>query len=122
MKEAMTKVIDTLTREDFYGAFQKLLERYNKCNAAVGDYFEGDESFMCVLLIKVPIRKKSGNVFNDPLTTIRIFCIAFLFLLRLRTFWTIYVHISGLKGFPLPITLAKSAGAVEHTDSITVKG
>ena len=27
MKEAATKVIDTLTQEDFYGAFQKLLER-----------------------------------------------------------------------------------------------
>ena len=26
MKEALTKVIDTLTQEDFYGAFQKLLE------------------------------------------------------------------------------------------------
>ena len=40
MKEAVTKVIDTLTQEDFYGAFQKLLERYNKCIAAGGDYFE----------------------------------------------------------------------------------
>ena len=29
MKEAVTKVIDTLTQEDFHGAFQKLLERYN---------------------------------------------------------------------------------------------
>ena len=29
MKEAMTNVIDTLTREDFHGAFQKLLERCN---------------------------------------------------------------------------------------------
>ena len=27
MKEAVTKVIDTLTQEDFYGAFQKLLEQ-----------------------------------------------------------------------------------------------
>ena len=27
MKEAVTKVIDTLTEEDFHGAFQKLLER-----------------------------------------------------------------------------------------------
>ena len=27
IKEAVTKVIDTLTYEDFYGAFQKLLER-----------------------------------------------------------------------------------------------
>ena len=42
MKEAVTKVIDTLTQEDFDGAFQKLLERYNKCIAAVGDYFEGN--------------------------------------------------------------------------------
>ncbi len=29
MKEAVSKVIDTLTQEDFHGAFQKLLERYN---------------------------------------------------------------------------------------------
>ena len=42
MKEAVTKVIDTLTQEDFPGAFQKLLERYNKCIVAGGDYFEGD--------------------------------------------------------------------------------
>ena len=42
MKEAVTKVIDTLTQEDFHGAFQKLLGRYNKCIAAGGDYFEGD--------------------------------------------------------------------------------
>ena len=27
MKEAVTKVIDTLTKEDFHGVFQKLLER-----------------------------------------------------------------------------------------------
>ena len=54
MKETVTKVIDTLTQEDFHGAFQKLLERYNKCIAAGGDYFEGDWSFMCVLSVKVP--------------------------------------------------------------------
>ena len=42
MKEAVTKVIDTLTQDDFDGAFQMLLERYNKCIAAGGDYFEGD--------------------------------------------------------------------------------
>ena len=41
MKEAVTKVIVTLTQEDFDGAFQKLLERYNKRIAAGGDYFEG---------------------------------------------------------------------------------
>ena len=42
MKEAMMKVIDMLTQEDFNGAFQKLLEQYNKCIAAGGDFFEGD--------------------------------------------------------------------------------
>ena len=39
MKEAMTKVFDTLTQVDFHGAFQKLLEQ---CIAAGGGYFEGD--------------------------------------------------------------------------------
>ena len=52
MKEAVTKVIDTLTQKDFHGAFQKLLEQYNKGIAAGGDYFEGN----------------SGNLFNDPRT------------------------------------------------------
>ena len=42
MKEAVTKVIDTLTQEDFHGALQKLLERYNKSTAAGGNYLEGD--------------------------------------------------------------------------------
>ena len=42
MKEAVMKVIDMPTQEDFHGAFQKLLERYNKCIAAGGDYFKGD--------------------------------------------------------------------------------
>ena len=42
MKEAVIKVIDMLTEEDFHGAFQKLLEWYNKCIAVGVDYFEGD--------------------------------------------------------------------------------
>ena len=41
MKEAVMKVIDALTQEDFNRASQKLLERYN-CIAAGGDYFKGD--------------------------------------------------------------------------------
>ena len=41
MKEAVMKVIDMLTQEDFHGVFQKLLERY-KCFAAGGDYFKGE--------------------------------------------------------------------------------
>ena len=28
--------------EDFHGTFKKLLERYNKCIAAEGDYYEGN--------------------------------------------------------------------------------
>ena len=35
MKEAVRKVIDTIPQEDFDGAFEKLLERYNKCIVAV---------------------------------------------------------------------------------------
>ena len=41
-KEAVTKVIDTLTQEDFHGTLKKLLERYNKWIATGGEYFEGD--------------------------------------------------------------------------------
>ena len=41
MKEAVTKVIDMLTQEDFHWAFQKLLE-WNECITARGDYFKGD--------------------------------------------------------------------------------
>ena len=36
MKEALTKVIDTLTLEECHGAFQKL-EQYNKCIPAERD-------------------------------------------------------------------------------------
>ena len=42
MKEAVRRVIDTLTQEDFHGAFEKLLEQYRNCIAAGGDYFKGD--------------------------------------------------------------------------------
>ena len=42
MKEAVTKVTDTLTQEDCHGDFEKLLERYSQFFAARGDYFEGD--------------------------------------------------------------------------------
>ena len=42
MKETVTKVTDTLRQEDFRGAFQNFLVRYNKCITSRGDYFEGD--------------------------------------------------------------------------------
>ena len=66
MKEVVTKVFVMLTQEDLHGGFQKLLERYNKCIAAGENYFEGDQSFMWELSIKVPIRKKSENLFSSP--------------------------------------------------------
>ena len=48
MKQAVTRVVDTFTLADFQGAFQKLVERYNKCIAVRGEYSEGDSSLMCV--------------------------------------------------------------------------
>ena len=42
IKEAVTTVINMLIREDFHGTLKKLLERYNKCIAAGGDYFDGN--------------------------------------------------------------------------------
>ena len=65
MKEAMTKVIDTLTQKDFHGAFKKLLEGTTSA-LQLEEITSKGTSFMCVLSIKMPIRKKSGNLFNDP--------------------------------------------------------
>ena len=58
MKEAVTKVIDTLTQEDFYGAFQKLLERRNKCIATGGDYFKKELQFHLYTINKSAHTKK----------------------------------------------------------------
>ena len=60
MKEAVTKVIDTLTQEDFHGGFRKLLERY-KCIAAGGDNFEGRQEFHEGIINMCPY-----ELFNDP--------------------------------------------------------
>ena len=48
-KEAVTKVIDTLTQDDFHEAFHKLLERYNKYIATEGDSFFSKESMIRVV-------------------------------------------------------------------------
>ena len=55
IKEAVMKVIDTLTQEDFHRAFQKLLERYNKRIAAGGDYFK--EFHACTIDISAHTKK-----------------------------------------------------------------
>ena len=50
MKEAVTKVIDTLTQEDFHAVFQQLLEQYNKCIAAMGRLLRrGLEFHVCTI-------------------------------------------------------------------------
>ena len=49
MKEAVTKIIDTHTQEDFHGAFQKLLERYNKCIVARGLLRREIEFHVCTI-------------------------------------------------------------------------
>ena len=69
MKEAVTKVIDTHTQEDFYGAFQKLLERYNKCMAAEEITSKGTRVSYVYYQSKCPY-EKSGNLFNISLSDI----------------------------------------------------
>ena len=73
MKEAVMKVIDTLTQEDFHGAFQKLLEQYNKCIAAGGDYFKGGLEFHVWTI------GKSLETY--------LMILAYLYIYRIRTNW-----------------------------------
>ena len=99
MKEAVTRVIDTLTQEDFHGAFQKLLERYNKCTAAGGDYFERDKSFMRVLSIKVPYEKSVETYLMILLSIYQCWSSFYFFLIRssinLSFYIYIYIYING---------------------------
>ena len=60
MKEVVTKVSDTLTQEDFDGAFQKLLERYNKCICSWRRLLRrGLEFHVCTINKNCPYKKKS---------------------------------------------------------------
>ena len=70
MKVSVTKVIDTLTQEDFHGAFHKLLERYNECIAAGGDYFEGNLEFHVCTINKSAHTKKSLETYRMHLVYI----------------------------------------------------
>ena len=62
MKEAVAKVIDILTQEDFHGALKKLLERYI---ATGGDYFEVGLEFHLCTINKSAHTKKVWKLFND---------------------------------------------------------
>ena len=58
MKEAVTKIVDTLTQEDFHGAFQKLLETVITSALQPEEITLKGTRVLCVVLsIKVPIRK-----------------------------------------------------------------
>ena len=58
MKEAVTKVIDTLTQEDFHGAFKNLFKRHNKCIAAGGDLLRRELEFHVFTISKSAHMKK----------------------------------------------------------------
>ena len=79
MKEAVMKVIDTLTQEDSHGAFPKLMERYDKCIAAGREYFDGDKSFMCVTINKSVHTKNSLETYLMILIYINIYIYIYIY-------------------------------------------
>ena len=91
-------------QEDFHGSFEKLLERYNKCIAAGGDYFEGNLSFMSVLSIKVLIRKKSGNLSYAPHIYVCV-CICVFLCVSIYIF-ILYIHVIYIYIYTYYFTLA----------------
>ena len=91
MKEAVTKVIDTLTHEGFHGALQKLLERYNKCIRR-RLHRRGQEFHECTIN-KSAHTKKVWKLFNDP-----------------RIYIYIYIYITkSYYSFPSSIALGRSS-------------
>ena len=48
---------------------------------------------MCVLSIKIPVRKKSGNVFKDPRKNV---CVCMWLLYRLIFFIKLHINLRGL--------------------------
>ena len=81
MKEAVTKVIDTLTQEDFYGAFQKLFDGTTKVHCSWRRLLRRGLKFHVFSINK--IRKKSGNLFNDP--RIYIYIYIYIYSPQIRT-------------------------------------
>ena len=65
MKEAVTKVIDTLTQEDFMGHFRSC---WNGTTSAL----KAEQIHVCTIN-KSAYTKKSGNLFNDPRILIWLF-------------------------------------------------
>ena len=66
MKDAVTKVINTLTQKDFHGAFQKL-KWHNKCILAGGRLLRrGLEFHVCTINKSAHTKQSQKNLFNDP--------------------------------------------------------
>ena len=67
MKEAVTKVIDTLTQEGFHGAFQKFVGTIQQVHCSRRRLLQrGQEFHVCTINKSAHTKKESGNLFNDP--------------------------------------------------------
>ena len=105
IKEAVTKVIDTLTQENLYGAFKKLLKRYNKCIAAGGHSFErGLEFHVCTINKSAHTKESQGNYLMILvylyiyiyIYTFKWLCLDLLILTWVSLYFLIYICISAL--------------------------
>ena len=83
MKEAVTKVIDTLTQEDFHGAFQKLLEQYNICICSQRRLLRrGLDFYVCTINKSTHTKKKKKKKWSSyvRLGSFSLFVFVFVFI------------------------------------------
>ena len=92
MKEAVTKVIDTLTQDDFHGVFQKLLWTVQQVHCSWRRLLRRGLKFHVCTINKSAYTKMSGNLFNDPRVYIYIYINSIMF-------WQIFVFIILLGSF-----------------------
>ena len=78
IKEAVTKVIDTLTKEDFHGAFQKFVGTVQEVYCSRRRLLRRGLEFHVCTINKSAHMKKSGNLFNDPRIWLKYFWISYL--------------------------------------------
>ena len=88
MKEAVTKVIDTLIQEAFHGAFQKLLKRYNSRSRLLQ---RGLEFHVCTIN-KSASYEKSLETHLMILVYIHIYIYIYIYT-RIQWFLNIYIYI-----------------------------
>ena len=66
MKEAVTKVIDTLTQEDFHGGLPEVVGTVQVHCSRRRLLGRGEEFHVCTINKTAHTKKRSGNLFNDP--------------------------------------------------------